>query len=301
MTRDPLGARGDFITAPEISQMFGELIGLWMAAVWQQMGAPENVRLVELGPGRGTLMADALRARQGRAGLPRRRRRCIWSRSARCCRRSSSRRWQRSAMPVALAHSARPTCRPVPSIVVANEFFDALPVQSGGQDRATAGIERAGRDRRRRRARVRRSRRADAAFRRDCCRAALREAPRRLDLRMARRHDGAGARPPHAPRRRRRAGDRLRPRRKRARRHLAGGRPPRLCRPAGRAGRASTSPPMSISRRWRTPSRHGRRMLTGRSSRRDFLRSLGIETRAATLKAQGHAAQAAEIDARWRG
>src|SRR5580692_827905 len=61
-TRDPIGARGDFITAPEISQMFGELIGLWMAAVWRQMGAPENVRIVELGPGRGTLMVDALRA-----------------------------------------------------------------------------------------------------------------------------------------------------------------------------------------------------------------------------------------------
>src|SRR6185437_15871146 len=54
MTRDPFGARGDFITAPEVSQMFGELIGVWTAAVWQQMGAPENVRLIELGPGRGT-------------------------------------------------------------------------------------------------------------------------------------------------------------------------------------------------------------------------------------------------------
>src|SRR5271169_523366 len=62
INRDPLGAGGDFVTSPEISQMFGELIGLWMAAVWRQMGAPENVRVVELGPGRGTLMADALRA-----------------------------------------------------------------------------------------------------------------------------------------------------------------------------------------------------------------------------------------------
>ena len=62
INRDPLGAGGDFVTSPEISQMFGELIGLWMAAVWQQMGAPENVRVVELGPGRGTLMHDALRA-----------------------------------------------------------------------------------------------------------------------------------------------------------------------------------------------------------------------------------------------
>jgi hypothetical protein len=62
VTRDPLGARGDFITAPEVSQMFGELIGAWAAAVWRQMGAPRKVRLTELGPGRGTLMADALRA-----------------------------------------------------------------------------------------------------------------------------------------------------------------------------------------------------------------------------------------------
>ena len=61
-TRDPFGARGDFITAPEVSQMFGEMIGLWMAAVWKQMGAPENLRIVELGPGRGTMMKDALRA-----------------------------------------------------------------------------------------------------------------------------------------------------------------------------------------------------------------------------------------------
>jgi len=64
VTRDPFGAKGDFVTAPEISQMFGELIGLWAAATWKLMGAPENVRLVELGPGRGTMMLDALRAVQ---------------------------------------------------------------------------------------------------------------------------------------------------------------------------------------------------------------------------------------------
>jgi NADH dehydrogenase [ubiquinone] 1 alpha subcomplex assembly factor 7 len=61
-TRDPLGARGDFITAPEISQMFGELLGLWIAQCWHDQGKPSPARLVELGPGRGTLMADALRA-----------------------------------------------------------------------------------------------------------------------------------------------------------------------------------------------------------------------------------------------
>jgi NADH dehydrogenase [ubiquinone] 1 alpha subcomplex assembly factor 7 len=61
-TRAAIGAAEDFITAPEISQVFGELIGLWAAVVCQQMGSPARVRLVELGPGRGTLMRDALRA-----------------------------------------------------------------------------------------------------------------------------------------------------------------------------------------------------------------------------------------------
>ena len=62
MSRDPFGRGGDFITAPEISQMFGELIGLWCSVQWQAMGGPDPVNLVELGPGRGTLMADMLRA-----------------------------------------------------------------------------------------------------------------------------------------------------------------------------------------------------------------------------------------------
>ncbi|WP_339915752.1 SAM-dependent methyltransferase [uncultured Brevundimonas sp.] len=61
-TRPALGEGGDFITAPLISQMFGELIGLWAVETWQRLGAPERVRLVEVGPGDGTLMADALRA-----------------------------------------------------------------------------------------------------------------------------------------------------------------------------------------------------------------------------------------------
>jgi NADH dehydrogenase [ubiquinone] 1 alpha subcomplex assembly factor 7 len=62
LRKDPLGAAGDFITAPEISQMFGELLGLWASAVWQSMGEPADIVLAELGPGRGTLMADFLRA-----------------------------------------------------------------------------------------------------------------------------------------------------------------------------------------------------------------------------------------------
>ncbi len=62
MTRQPLGREGDFTTAPEISQMFGELLGLWAASVWRAMGSPGRIQLIELGPGNGTMMMDALRA-----------------------------------------------------------------------------------------------------------------------------------------------------------------------------------------------------------------------------------------------
>jgi len=61
-TRDPLGSEGDFITAPEISQMFGEVLGLWCIQSWQDMGRPETVQLIEFGPGRGIMMSDILRA-----------------------------------------------------------------------------------------------------------------------------------------------------------------------------------------------------------------------------------------------
>jgi NADH dehydrogenase [ubiquinone] 1 alpha subcomplex assembly factor 7 len=62
VSRDPLGREGDFTTAPEVSQMFGELLGLWSASIWRAIGSPPLLRLVEIGPGRGTMMADALRA-----------------------------------------------------------------------------------------------------------------------------------------------------------------------------------------------------------------------------------------------
>ena len=127
VTHDPIGAAGDFITAPEISQMFGELIGLWMAAVWQQMGAPENVRVVELGPGRGTLMIDALRAAKIVKDFLRRARRCISSRSARRCSRAATAAAGGAGRADAVAR-ALADVPGRPRIIVANEFIDALPV-----------------------------------------------------------------------------------------------------------------------------------------------------------------------------
>jgi NADH dehydrogenase [ubiquinone] 1 alpha subcomplex assembly factor 7 len=126
ITHDPIGAAGDFITAPEISQMFGELIGLWMAAVWQQMGAPENVRIVELGPGRGTLMIDALRA----AKTVRSFYTAIVLHMVEISPKLQAvqqQRLQGLGEPV-LWHSALTDIPGGPAIIIANEFIDALPV-----------------------------------------------------------------------------------------------------------------------------------------------------------------------------
>ena len=120
-----IGTGGDFITAPEVSQMFGELIGLWCAAVWQAMGEPQRVRLVELGPGRGTLLADALRA----AGTVPAFRDAI---DLHLVEINESLRAEQAA----LLADARPTWHervetvpPGPALVIANEFFDALPIR----------------------------------------------------------------------------------------------------------------------------------------------------------------------------
>jgi SAM-dependent MidA family methyltransferase len=119
-TRDPLGANGDFTTAPEVSQMFGELIGLWLADLWERAGRP-RAHFVELGPGRGTLAVDALRA-MAKAGLeppvhfvetsPRMR--------EEQAKRVSHAEWAIDL--VGLPDDA-------PLLVVANEFFDALPIR----------------------------------------------------------------------------------------------------------------------------------------------------------------------------
>lgn len=121
----PLGAAGDFVTAPEISQMFGELLGAWLAERWLAMGSPAVVRLVELGPGRGSLMADALRATRGVPGFH----------AALDLHLVEINEILHAAQRSALA-GFRPTWHervedvPAgPMLLVANEFFDALPVR----------------------------------------------------------------------------------------------------------------------------------------------------------------------------
>ena len=121
---DPLGAAGDFVTAPEISQMFGELIGFFFVNIWQQMGSPKAFTLLELGPGRGTLMADMLRvacrAEGFRDGL-------------------DLRLFETNPALIAEQHARLEAYDPKwidsfekvgdgPLLVVANEFFDALPI-----------------------------------------------------------------------------------------------------------------------------------------------------------------------------
>ncbi len=123
---DPLGSDGDFITAPEISQMFGELIGVWMVAVWQQMGSPENVRVVELGPGRGTLMSDALRAAKVvgdfHAALV-----VHLVEISPKLQQAQEQLLEGLGVPI-LWHSALAEVPSGPVIIIANEFIDALPV-----------------------------------------------------------------------------------------------------------------------------------------------------------------------------
>ena len=123
-TKEPFGPAGDFVTSPEISQMFGELVGLWLADIWQRAGSPADVRLVELGPGRGTLMADALRA-IGRAAPALRAaiRLHLVEKSPRL------RALQAKLLPDAQWHddlSSLPEDAPL--LLVANEFLDALPL-----------------------------------------------------------------------------------------------------------------------------------------------------------------------------
>lgn len=124
MSRDPFGPEGDFITAPEISQIFGELVGVWCAAAYQAMGAPSEFQLVEFGPGRGTLMSDILRASRVMPGFRDAARIHLVETSP------SLRKLQAEKLGGGVIwHESLASLPAAPSIVVANEFFDALPVR----------------------------------------------------------------------------------------------------------------------------------------------------------------------------
>jgi NADH dehydrogenase [ubiquinone] 1 alpha subcomplex assembly factor 7 len=125
VSRDPLGREGDFTTAPEVSQMFGELLGLWAASVWKAMGSPPLLRLIEIGPGRGTMMADAMRALRVLPPL-------YQALSVHLVEINPLlRRKQKSVLSAVRKiawHDSIDDVPEGPAIILANEYFDVLPV-----------------------------------------------------------------------------------------------------------------------------------------------------------------------------
>lgn len=123
--RAAIGREGDFITAPEISQIFGELLGLWCIDIWWQLGRPERFTLLELGPGRGTLLADALRAAQRAPDFLRAKQLFLLESNAALRTEQATR--LAAHQPQWLDDLAK--LPPQPAIILANEFFDALPMR----------------------------------------------------------------------------------------------------------------------------------------------------------------------------
>ncbi len=127
-TRDPFGAGGDFTTAPEISQMFGEMAGLWLVQAWADQGCPQNPRLVELGPGRGTLMADILRtarvAPEFLVDLE-----VVLIEASPVLQEMQADKLRGSGADVSWLPQFDDSLADRPLFLVANEFFDALPVR----------------------------------------------------------------------------------------------------------------------------------------------------------------------------
>jgi SAM-dependent MidA family methyltransferase len=125
ISRDPLGREGDFTTSPEVSQMFGELLGLWVGSVWKAMGSPSLLRLIELGPGRGTMMADALRALRVLPPL-------YQALSIHLVEINPVLREKQKAalsgVRIIAWHDSLDQVPSGPAVILANEYFDVLPI-----------------------------------------------------------------------------------------------------------------------------------------------------------------------------
>jgi SAM-dependent MidA family methyltransferase len=125
VARDPLGREGDFTTSPEVSQMFGELLGLWTASVWKAIDSPSVLRLIELGPGRGTMMADALRALRVLPPL-------YQSLSVHLVEINPVLRDKQKSTLAGVRniawHERLDDVPDGPSVILANEYFDVLPI-----------------------------------------------------------------------------------------------------------------------------------------------------------------------------
>lgn len=127
MTEAAFGSEGDFTTAPEISQIFGELIGAWLVNAWEEIGAPSLFNLIELGPGRGTLMADILRTAKVRPKFLKAARVYMIETSGRQ-RYAQQRKLQDIGQPITWATELH-DIPAAPTLFIANEFFDCLPIR----------------------------------------------------------------------------------------------------------------------------------------------------------------------------
>ena len=280
VSRDPLGREGDFTTSPEVSQMFGELLGLWAASVWRAIGSPPMLRLVELGPGRGTMMADALRAL--RVLPPLYQSLTIHMVEINPVLREKQRATLSGVRNISW-HDSIDDIVEGPAVIFANEYFDVLPIrqmvkrETGWHERVV-DLDANGK------LMFARRRRADAALRGAAAAAGARCAGRRR-VRMAARYRDHEDRDPRAQPGRRGADHRLRPSAQRCRRHFSGHRPPQLYRSAEKSwpGRRD-----SACRFPGTGARGGgsRCARAGPVTQGDFLKRLGIESRAATLMAK---------------
>jgi len=141
-TRDPFGAKGDFTTAPEVSQMFGELLGAWAVDVWMKLGRPK-FQLIECGPGRGTLMMDALRAAAKAPGFLEAAQIFLVENSPLLTEKQKTLlkdykiEWVENLNSPIIQSSSEPV------ILLANEFLDALPIaQKAGEEPRTIIVDR---------------------------------------------------------------------------------------------------------------------------------------------------------------